>query len=76
MQIKRTKDEPGKQDTIRRRASLAVRTSSARAGPPPEEGAQDVPAGLAETHEGKTTSPNYSTTTHVVDRCSVKPQSD
>ena len=76
MQMKRTKVKPEKQDTTRRKASLAGQASSARVEPPPEKDAQDVSAELGGTHEGKTTSPNYSTMTHVVNQCGVKPQSD
>ena len=76
MQTKRTKIKPKKQDTRRRKASLAGQASSARAGSPPEEDIQDVSTGPAGTHGGKTTSPNYSTMTRVVNQCGVKLQSD
>ena len=76
MQIKRTKIKLEKQDTTMRKASLAGQASSAKAGSPLEENVQDILAGFAGTHGGKATSPNDSTTTHVVDQCSVKPQSD
>ena len=76
MQIKRTKVKPEKQDTTRRKTSLVGQTSSARAGSPPEENIQDVPAGPSRTHGGKNHLTNYSATTHVVNQCGVKPQSD
>ena len=66
MHIKRTKVEPEKQDTTRRKTSLAGRTSSARTGSPPEENIQDVPAGPAGTHGGKNNLTNDSAMTHVV----------
>ena len=76
MQDKRTDIKPGKQDTVRRKASLAGQTGLARAEPPPEENDQDVPAGPVGTHGGKKHLINHSPMTHVMDQCGVKPQSD
>ena len=75
MQIKRTKIKPEEYDTTRRKPSLARQASSARAGSPPEENAQDIPLRPAGTRCGKTTSPNHSATTHVVNQCGFKLQS-
>ena len=47
-----------------------------RGGSTPKRRRQDVPTRLAGTHEGKTTSPNHSSMTHIVNQCGVKPQSD
>ena len=52
MQIKRTKTKLGKQETTKRKASLAGQASPARTGPPSEENLPDAPArpvGLTET---------------------------
>ena len=57
MQIGGTKIKPVKQDTIRRIASFVGKESSAKGEAIPEEDVQDIPADLAETHGGKTTSP-------------------
>lgn len=57
MQIKGNKIKPEKQDSIRRTTSYAGQASSARGEATLEEDVQDVPAGPAETHGGKTTSP-------------------
>ena len=45
-------------------------------GVAPEENIQDVSAGPARTHKGKNHLTNHSITTHVVNQCSVKTQSD
>ena len=76
MQIKRTKIKPEKPNATRRKASLAGEARSARAWSPLEESVLNVPAGPAKTRGGKTTLLNYSTTTDIVNRCGVEPQSD
>ena len=76
MQNKRTKTKPEKQDTTRRKTSLAGRTGLARAKPPPEESIQDVPAGTVGTHRGKKHLITHSPSTHIVNQSGVKTQGD
>ena len=76
MWIKRTKVKLEKQDTTKRKTSLAGQTSSARAEPPQKRISKTSRQCLPGLTEAKTTSPNQSATTHVVNQCGVKPQSD
>ena len=76
MENNRTKIKPEKPDTTRIKASLARQKDLASAELPTEESNRDVPAGLAGAHVGKKHLINHSPTTHVVDQCGVKRQSD
>ena len=76
MQLREAKAKPKKQDITKRRASLARHVSPTRGKATPRSRRPRRPDRANRDSLRQNHLTNHSSTTHVVDQCSVKPQDD
>ena len=76
MQTRKAKIEPRKQNIDQRRASLAGQASPLRGEATTRNKQSRLPDRACWGSRGQNHPTNHSSTTHVVDRCGVKPQDD